>query len=99
MITDMTAGIPVNALKEFNVFGSGAVLVSEVFCQGDEVHPFQCNTSSNSNDDCSHVNDAGVVCLGEYPTALGMALDKLHIILGLFGEWEMVLVRVLFHSQ
>lgn len=95
----MTAAIPVNALREFNVFGSGEILVTEVFCQGNEAHPFQCNTSNNNNDDCSHANDAGVMCLGKYLLAFGTVLDKLHIIPDLFREWEMMLVRVLFDSQ
>lgn len=83
MISSITAGIPVNALREFNVFGSGAVLVTEVLCQGDEAHPFQCDTDNN-NDDCSHTSDAGVMCLGKYLTAFGKVVDKLHIMLALF---------------
>ena len=47
--------------------GNGSILLDNVHCIGNEVSIFSCSHNSIGSHDCSHSDDAGVVCLkGEY---------------------------------
>ena len=47
--------------------GNGSILLDDVQCTGNEVSIFYCSHKSIGSHDCSHSEDAGVVCLeGEY---------------------------------
>ena len=46
--------------------GSGRTLLDEVNCKGDESHLLDCVHSGMNRHDCSHEEDAGVDCNGQY---------------------------------
>ena len=46
--------------------GSGRILLDEVNCRGDESHILDCAHSGMNRHDCSHGEDAGVDCNGQY---------------------------------
>ena len=43
--------------------GNGSILLNDVQCTGSEVSIFSCSHKSIGSHDCSHSEDAGVVCL------------------------------------
>ena len=45
--------------------GSGLILLDNVNCGGSEASIFACNHRTLGEHDCSHKEDAGVVCFGE----------------------------------
>ena len=45
--------------------GSGLILLDNVNCHGAESSIFDCNLMKFGQSDCSHNEDAGVVCFGE----------------------------------
>ena len=45
--------------------GSGLILLDDVNCGGSESSIFTCNHRSFGEHDCTHNEDAGVVCYGE----------------------------------
>ena len=51
------------AVHEFGG-GTGPILVDEVQCTGSESSLSQCPHDGIGNHDCSHFEDAGVICLG-----------------------------------
>ena len=46
--------------------GGGRILLDEVNCKGDESHLLDCVHSRMNRHDCSHEEDAGVECKGQY---------------------------------
>ena len=44
--------------------GSGSILLDNVQCSGNEMSIFSCSLRSIGSHDCSHSEDAGVICLG-----------------------------------
>ena len=57
--------------------GSGLILLDNVNCGGSESSIFVCRHRTFGEHDCSHKEDAGVVCFGE--SSRGMY--KIHIII------------------
>ena len=45
--------------------GSGLILLDDVNCNGRESSIFTCNHNIFGEHDCSHQEDAGVICFGE----------------------------------
>ena len=48
--------------------GIGPIYLDEVTCIGNETRLAECQHQGIAFHDCSHFEDAGVVCLGEYNT-------------------------------
>lgn len=46
--------------------GCGPIWFDEMKCVGNEYSPFSCNMNKIGNHDCTHSQDAGVVCQSEY---------------------------------
>ena len=46
--------------------GSGRVLLDDVSCKGDESHLLDCVDIGTNKHNCSHEEDAGVDCNGQY---------------------------------
>ena len=66
MLNDLiTGGVWVNAWREYQTVGNGAILED---CTGNEIQPFNCTYSMNQFErDCDHLDDAGIRCQGRYP--------------------------------
>ena len=49
---------------EFHHFGegSGFIFLDEVGCDGSETSLIQCNHPEFASNNCSHIEDAGVIC-------------------------------------
>ena len=46
-------------------FGKGLILLSNLRCQGSESRLADCPSSVVGNNLCSHIQDSGVICVGE----------------------------------
>ena len=57
---NLTAGVWVNALREFGAIGNGPIVGDFQNC----TNLLDC--SATGNDNCGHVNDAGIRCLGKH---------------------------------
>ncbi|XP_035384072.1 scavenger receptor cysteine-rich type 1 protein M130-like [Electrophorus electricus] len=42
--------------------GEGAIWLNRVECRGDEIHLWDCSYSLKNHTDCSHKEDAGIIC-------------------------------------
>ncbi|KAI4904984.1 hypothetical protein NFI96_031643 [Prochilodus magdalenae] len=56
--------------------GSGRIWADVFDCQGNETHLSQCPISSWSRTACSHQQDAGVICSGEFLNGSSLALHE-----------------------
>ncbi len=45
--------------------GTGAILLDDVQCQGEEPRLIDCTARPNGTNNCGHVEDAGVFCPSE----------------------------------
>ena len=48
--------------------GNGSIVLDDLLCLGSEEDLFQCSTTTYGQHDCSHLEDAGVICGGERPS-------------------------------
>ena len=46
--------------------GSGDIFLDDVVCLGNETNLFNCNHQRRGSHDCTHDEDAAVVCMCEY---------------------------------
>ena len=46
--------------------GTGPTLLDEVACSGEEARLENCSSNGWRVEDCSHAEDAGVICVGEW---------------------------------
>uniref|UniRef100_A0A3P9DRI5 SRCR domain-containing protein n=1 Tax=Maylandia zebra TaxID=106582 RepID=A0A3P9DRI5_9CICH len=54
--------------------GSGRVWMNEVGCTGRESNLFECRQSGLGSHDCSHSEDAGVICQGKFEKVASLRL-------------------------
>ena len=45
--------------------GNGLIFMNEVGCTGNEASILECSHVGNCDHECSHFEDAGVMCLGK----------------------------------
>lgn len=45
--------------------GNGSIVLDDLLCLGNEENLFQCGITTYGQHDCSHLEDAGVICGGE----------------------------------
>ena len=50
--------------------GNGSIVLDDLLCLGSEENLFQCRTTTYGQHDCSHLEDAGVICGGERPSVI-----------------------------
>ena len=61
--------------------GIGPIYLDNVFCMGNETRLTDCQHQGIASHDCSHSEDAGVVCSGEYTnTCHTSALSLSHVL-------------------
>jgi len=50
--------------------GNGSIVLDDLLCLGSEENLFQCSTTTYGQHDCSHLEDAGVICGGMRPCVI-----------------------------
>ena len=58
--------------------GTGAIVLDQVSCTGSEASIFDCPHGGLNVHDCSHPEDAGVICAGSYGYKSSECLRMLH---------------------
>ena len=61
-------------------FGQGdrPIHLDEVACMGNETRLAECQHLGNVSHDCTHIEDAGVICQGEYTNTYTMLLKCIY---------------------
>lgn len=67
---DVVESIPVRQAPSKYGTGAGQILLDDITCAGDEQSLLQCHHDDIGVHDCSHDEDAGVICQGEFLYAL-----------------------------
>ena len=55
--------LPISGRDSVYGAGSGSIVLDDLECSGDEANLFECDRKAGSHD-CSHDEDAAVVCMG-----------------------------------
>lgn len=72
-----TLGLPSSDAQEYNAEpGEGATWLDQVSCEGNENNLLDCSMNDIGNEDCSHSEDVGVICQGEFESGSGGSVGE-----------------------
>ena len=63
MLKSVLGSLPISGRASVYGHGNGSILLDDLECLGNESNLFECERKSGSHD-CTHVEDAAVVCMG-----------------------------------